>query len=143
MLVACSSKQEDVSASRSSEISNEVPFVVAKNYFYKNNQEGLPASPKITSAEAFNSLFGMATTMGEDGRPTEIDFAKQFVLAVVLPVTDYSTDIDPVKVEDKGSSIYYTYKVKTGEKQTYSIQPISIIILDKKYADREVVLVNE
>ena len=84
----------------------------------------------------------MATTMGKDGKPTPIDFSKQFVLAIVLPVTDFATEINPVKVEEKGDSLLYSYEVKTGEKQSYSIQPVSIIILDKKYENKEVVIVN-
>lgn len=121
----------------------EVPFEVAKNYFFKNDLDILPASPKITSAEVFNKLFGMATTMGEDGQPTQIDFAKQFAVAIVLPVTDFATEINPVKLEVAGDSLLYTYQIKTGEKQSYSIQPISIIAIDKKYENKEVVLVNE
>lgn len=100
----------------------EVPYEVAKNYFFKNDLDILPASPKITSAEVFNKLFGMATTMGEDGQPTQIDFAKQFAVAIVLPVTDFATEINPVKLEVAGDSLLYTYQVKTGEKQSYSIQ---------------------
>ena len=121
----------------------EVPYEVAKNYFFKNDLDILPASPKITSAEVFNKLFGMATTMGEDGQPTQIDFAQQFAVAIVLPVTDFATEINPVKLEVAGDSLLYTYQVKTGEKQSYSIQPISIIAIDKKYENKEVVLVNE
>ena len=33
--------------------------------------------------------------------------------------------------------------MKTGEKQSFSIQPVSIIILDKQYENKRVVLVNE
>ena len=123
--------------------SGEVSFEVAKNYFFKNGKDILPANPKITTEEEFSKLFGMATTMGKDGKPTPIDFGKQFVLAVVLPVTDFETEINPVKVEDKGDSLFYSYEVKTGEKQSFSIQPISIIAIDKKYEDKEVVLINE
>ena len=152
-LAACGNKQATTSTSEGDGANNEVAFTVAKNYFFKRSAEGrlqgkndlnlLPASPKITSEEVFNKHFGMATTMGEDGKPTPIDFTKQFVLAIVLPVTDMATEVNPVKVEEKGDSLLYTYKVKTGEKQSYSIQPISIIILDKKYENKEVVLVNE
>ena len=140
VMVACSNKQA-VAPTEGDEVSNEVAFEVAKNYFFKNDQE-IPSSPKITTAEEFGKLFGMATTMGEDGKPTEIDFTKQFVLAIVLPVTDYDTEISPMKVEEKGDSLLYTYEVKQGEQQTFSIQPVSIIILDKKYENKEVVLVN-
>ena len=85
----------------------------------------------------------MATTMGEDGKPTAIDFTKQFVLAIVLPVTDFATEINPVKVEEKGDSLLYTYEIKAGEKQSFSIQPVSIIVLDRKYENKRVVLLNE
>lgn len=83
---ACGNKQAAV-PTEGNEASDKVAFEVAKNYFFKNDQE-IPASPKITTAEEFGKLFGMATTIGEDGKPTEIDFTKQFVLAIVLPVTN-------------------------------------------------------
>ena len=140
-LVACNNKP--ATAVENNIEKGEVPFEVAKNYFFKNDLDILPASPKITSEEVFNKLFGMATTMGEDGQPTQIDFAKQFAVAIVLPVTDFATEINPVKLEVAGDSLLYTYQVKTGEKQSYSIQPISIIAIDKKYENKEVVLVNE
>ncbi|MBO4482801.1 MAG: hypothetical protein J5735_03205 [Prevotella sp.] len=138
-MVACNEKQ---TANVENNIeSKEVAFEVAKNYFFKKDCV-LPENPKITTKDDFNKLFGMATTMGKDGKPTSIDFSKQFVLAIVLPVTDFATEINPEKVEAKGDSLLYSYEVKTGEKQSYSIQPVSIIILDKKYENKEVVLVN-
>lgn len=139
-VIACSEKQ---TAPIGNETENkDVPFEVARNYFFKNNSAILPDNPQITTEEEFNKFFGMATTMGKDGKPTAIDFSKQFVIAVVLPVTDIETEINPVKVEEKGDSLLYSYEIKKGEKQSYSIQPVSIIILDKKYEEKEVVLVN-
>ena len=121
------------------ELVENVPFEVAKNYFLKNNQE-IPTSPKITTAEAFNQLFGMAAFMGKNGMPTTIDFDKQFVLAIVLPVTDVATEIIPQKVEVKGKRLFYSYEVKTGKQQSFSIQPVCIIILDKQYENHEILL---
>ena len=163
-MVACTNKP--ATTVEDNEESSEVAFEVAKNYFFKNgrsseshpslledgrvvtdegkvNDQVFPEYPKITTEEEFNKLFGMATTMGNDGKPTAIDFTKQFVLAIVLPETDFATEINPVKVEEKGDSLLYTYDVKTGEKQTFSIQPVSIIILDKKYENKDIVLVNK
>ena len=137
---ACTNKP--VTAVESNGESSEISFEVAKNYFFKNDQV-IPEYPKITTEEEFNKLFGMATVMGKDGKPTAIDFTKQFVLAIVLPETDFATEINPVKVEEKGDLLLYTYDVKTGEKQTFSIQPVSIIILDKQYESKRIVLVNE
>ena len=115
-----------------------VPFEVAKNYFFKNGQT-IPTSPKITAAEAFDQLFGMAAFMGKDGQPTAIDFDKQFVLAIVLPVTDVTTEIIPQKVEAKGDQLLYSYEVKTGKQQSFSIQPVSIIMIDKQFENHEVI----
>ena len=140
-MVACTTKQAETTVGNT-EISSEVAFEVAKNYFFKNNQE-IPASPKITSEEQFHQLFGMATTMGKDGKPTAIDFTRQFVLAIVLPVTDLETEITPVKVEAKGDSLFYTYEVKTGAKQSYSIQPISLIVLNKEFSNKEIILIKQ
>ena len=141
-LAACNSKQAAAPEAEDGNAAQEVAFTVAQNYFFKNNQQ-LPDNPKITTAEEFNKLFGMATTMGEGGKPTAIDFSKQFVLAIVQPVTDFATEINPLKVEEKGDTLFYTYGVKTGEKQSFSIQPVSIIILDKEYENKQVVLVDE
>ena len=139
-MTACTSNSKV--AAEVNEGSSELTFIVAKNYFFKNDQQ-IPSSPKITTEEEFHKLFGMATVMGEDGKPTAIDFTKQFVLAIVLSVTDTATEINPVKVEAKSDTLFYTYEVKTGEKQTYSIQPVSIIIIDKQYEDNEVKLIGD
>ena len=139
-LVACTTNKP--TSAGKSVVSSEVPFTVAEHYFFNKGQD-IPVNPKITSEELFKQLFGMATVMGENGKPTEIDFSKQFVLAVVLPVTDINTEINPVKVEEKGDTLFYHYDVKTGEKQSFSIQPLSIIILDKKYENKEIFLINQ
>ena len=139
-LVACTANK--ATSAEKSVVSSEVPFTVAEHYFFNKGQD-IPVNPKITSEELFKQLFGMATVMGENGKPTEIDFSKQFVLAVVLPVTDIDTEITPVKVEEKGDTLFYHYDVKTGEKQSFSIQPLSIIILDKKYENKEIFLINQ
>ena len=139
-LVACTANK--ATSAEKSVVSSEVPFTVAEHYFFNKGQD-IPVNPKITSEELFKQLFGMATVMGENGKPTKIDFSKQFVLAVVLPVTDINTEITPVKVEEKGDTLFYHYDVKTGEKQSFSIQPLSIIILDKKYENKEIFLINQ
>jgi len=142
-LAACSNNQPSTATpSQDNEATVVINFEEAHNYFFKNNQQ-IPENPKITTAEEFNTLFGMATVMGSNGKPTEIDFDKQMVLAIVLPVTDVTTEIIPIKVEEKDDVLYYTYQLKSGDKQSFTSQPISIIILDKKYADKEVKLLSE
>lgn len=117
-----------------------VAFEVARNYFFKNNQP-IPANAKISTQEQFSQLFGMATTMGPEGKPTPIDFTKQFVLAVVLPPSDIAMDIQPVQVKAQGDTLFYTYDVSLGERQSFQSQPLSIIILDRDLESKHVVLV--
>ncbi|MBR5436240.1 MAG: hypothetical protein IK120_05180 [Muribaculaceae bacterium] len=138
---ACTSEQTAAPA-EGGEDAATVAFTVAKNYFFKNDKE-IPANPKITTEEQFSNLFGMATVMGENGKPTAIDFSKEFVLAIVLPVTDVATEIIPLKIEEKDKVLDYCYEVKTGEKLSYEIRPCSIIILDKKYENYEVNMVKK
>ncbi len=142
ILAACDNKQFSTPAEEGKDVTKEVAFEIAKNYFFKNDQ-AIPTSPKITTEEDFEKLFGMATTMGEDGKPTEIDFTKKFVLAIVLPVTDIETEIIPIKVVEKNDTLHYTYKINTGEKLFFTIQPISIILLDKQYAPKQILLTAE
>ena len=135
-LAACSPNKPAAGGSR------EIPFEIAHGYFFNNGQT-LPSQPLIASEEEFSQLFGKAAFMGPNGTPTPIDFQKQCVLAIVLPITDVSTEITPLKVEEAGRELRYTYEVKTGEKQTFSIQPVSIIVLDKKYASHKVELIQK
>lgn len=109
----------------------DIPFVVAKNYFVKNTVTAIE-NPKIETAEKFAEIFGMATTMSKDGKPTPIDFTQQNVLTVILPKTDMSTTITPISLQknEKGD-IVLSYKIIVGEKQTYFIKPNFIIIVDK------------
>lgn len=136
-LTACTGRQATTVDSSAPDA--EIPFEVAKNYFFKNDQ-AIPENPKITSREEFDSLFGMATLMGADGQPTAIDFDHQFVIAIVQPATDIETEIRPLKVEARGDSLLYSYYVSTGEKQSFTTRPLSIIVLDKQYVNSQVVL---
>jgi len=61
ILAACANEQ----SSSPTDDGNVVAFEVARNYFF-NNDQGIPTSPKITRAEDFEKLFGMATFTGEE-----------------------------------------------------------------------------
>ena len=112
---------------------NEIPFYEAKNYFVRNDiQNSVPV--KLENEKDFKEYFGMAAVMGKDGMPTSIDFTKQYVIAVTLPETDTETDINLISLKkDINSDIILTYKVITGEKRSYTIVPVRLLIVDKKY----------
>ncbi|MGB0887005.1 MAG: hypothetical protein ACPGSL_02680 [Vicingaceae bacterium] len=119
----------------------DIPFSIAKNYFVKNDVENID-NPKIETAEKFNAVFGMTTTMDEDGKPTEIDFSKQYIIAIIKPETDLSTAIEPKSLQrnEKGE-IVLTYKCITEKKQSYTTCPNFAIIVDK--SENGNILLNE
>lgn len=111
-----------------------VRYVVARNYFH-NNDAPMPKSLKITSAKEFDEQFGAAAFMGKDGEPTKIDFKKSFVIAKVFPVTDQTTTLRMISLKKTSSRhLQMKYQLKQGsEHQSYSTQPILLIVVDKKY----------
>ena len=137
-IVACNNK---TATNVENKENGEIPFMVARNYFYKHNV-GVP-STKITTEEDFSKHFGMATRMGEEGKPTEIDFEKQFVVDFILPASKWQMEINPLKVEANGDTLFYSYDINVGRKQSYWSQYISVIVIDKEYEKQEVVLVND
>ncbi len=76
----------------------------------------------------------MATRMGKDGMPTEIDFNKEFIIGEILPETDVETTIEPVSLRKTGSSeLTLTYSIKRGAKRSYTTKPMFILKVDNKY----------
>ena len=92
--------------------------------------------PLITKQEEFSGLFGMAALMGKDGAPTSVDFSKESVIAIVLPETNVSTEIIPLRLE-KGAALglrmYYT--VKRGEEMMSTMRPILLVKIKNKYRE--------
>ncbi len=119
-----------------------VPFTKAENYFIKNCAK-LPDNHKITDKETFDSVFGMATTMGENGKPTEIDFDKSFVIAVETgPVQKETTLIPEYLINHHDGQLVFHYAIKQGEDISYTIRPVLIIIVDKDLANVPIKLVS-
>lgn len=112
---------------------NNVPYKVAENYFIKNSAKEV-YNPKIISQQDFDKIFGMATGMGENGKPTTIDFSKEYVIAVIKPETNKTIELTPVSVQkNEQGKVIFTYKTKTGAVQSYTTKPVLIIIVDKTY----------
>ena len=111
---------------------SDVPYTELDHYYFKNGQD-IPGNPKIDTEEAFASLFGMAPVMGESGKPTPIDFSKEFVIAVVCPVTEYHTELDPESLRMENGELVFTYTEAVGEKQSWSMQPILLVKVSRKY----------
>ncbi|WP_157492894.1 hypothetical protein [Echinicola pacifica] len=111
----------------------EVTYKVAEKYFIKNDA-GEVSQVKFETAEEFNSVFGMATVMGEGGKPTAIDFENEYVIAVVMPATNKATKLEPVSLmEDDHGHLTFSYEAIDGEEQTHSIKPVLLVIVDKDH----------
>jgi len=136
--IACQSKKmEDkkppIAEIKTAAIQETIPYTVAQNYFVKNTVDTI-ANPKIETEEVFNSYFGSATTMGKNGKPTAIDFSKEYVIAVLLPKTDTATTIQPISLKkEPNNSIVFEYKVNLGNTQSYTIRPFLLLVIDKKF----------
>ncbi|GGF22545.1 hypothetical protein [Echinicola rosea] len=142
-LAACDGKKtSETTTSESMEsheasMEKEIAFTVAEKYFMKNDAPNL-ADPKIETAKEFAKFFGSATVMGEDGKPTAIDFQTQYVIAVTKSATNVDTELSPVSlVSDGEGKLTLSYKVEKGETQSHSMKPILIVIVGKT-ADGEV-----
>ncbi len=130
-----------------------VPYSIAQGYFVRNDVDSLPFN-RIITREQFDSLFGMAAVMGANGKPTPIDFDRQFVIAVDAPVTNRITSIVPISLEfvpasiastnarakvAAGTTIEFTFKTQYGTPQSFSTHPGLILVVDRRY-DAPVVL---
>jgi hypothetical protein len=135
--IACQSKKmEDkkppIAEIKATAIQDTIPYAVAQNYFVKNTVDVI-ANPKIETEEVFNSYFGAATTMGKNGKPTAVDFNKEFAIAIVLPKTDNTTTIQPVALKKAGDdALVLEYKVAVGDKQSYTSRPFLLVLVDRK-----------
>jgi hypothetical protein len=110
----------------------EIEFIVLKNYFV-NKYASYLDNPKIETESKFNETFGMATTMSEDGKPTKIDFNKQFIVAIILPETAISTSIELKSlVKDLSGELTLSYKVIEDKTQSFTSIPFVAIAIGKK-----------
>lgn len=111
-----------------------VPFVLGENYFVKNTvSEDKNGAHKIETQEAFDEFFSPAATMGDSGMPSNIDFDKQFVIAIISASSDLKPSIDSISLNKEGAELLLKYKESFGEKQSFTMRPMAILIVDKKF----------
>jgi hypothetical protein len=126
--------ENDANTAKIIDTETEVPFKEAKNYFVKNTfHEDQLQSPKIETQEKLEEIFGAAAVMGPNGMPTEIDFTKQYAIAVVGKVNDTATTYKVRSLVQKLGVIELDLAIESGTKQSYSTQPYILLIVDRKY----------
>jgi len=135
LLLACNAKNTDSSVADEvqveAQVAKDIPFQIAQKYFLKTSVKQI-ADPKIDSKEEFDALFGSATTMGEGGTPTEIDFSKEYVIAISKPENEFATVLHADKiVQHEAGELVVNYKVEVGPKQSYTSVPLLLLVVDK------------
>ena len=110
-----------------------ISYKEAHNYFVRNDVTNY--SPRlIQSSEELSQYFGQATFMGKGGMPTNIDFTKYNVVAIIEPETNVDTQIKITSIKKQGDKIFVEYNVvKSGEKRSYSTVPCLLVQIEKKY----------
>lgn len=132
MMNACNSSKNSTETENPKEV--DMPFVTAKNYFVKNTfQDGSLSTLKLSNQADFDSIFGMATVMGSDGKPTAIDFSKQYAVSIIGSTTDKENSISINSLKKSDSVLVLEYKLIEGEKQSFSIRPFALIFIDNSY----------
>ena len=107
-----------------------IDFKTAENYFVKNTVEDAVPS-KITTQEEFDKYFGMATTMGDQGKPTPIDFNKEFVIIVDHNSTEKKVEISPIGLNKNEKNLTFTYKLTENGDNGFTTRPFLMIIVNK------------
>ena len=146
LVMSCNHEKKEETATSANQIIKiesdvvDIQFQIGKNYFVKNTIDSI-ANPLIETQAPFDSIFGMATVMGEEGKPTAIDFSKQSVIAVMIPETEYITNIVPVKLsKNNEGKLIFSYAINQGKKATSTMVPSCILIINKE--DRGDVMLN-
>lgn len=109
-----------------------IPFTPVAHHFVKNTyKQGDLKNPKIDNEKEFEAIFGVAATM--NNKPTQVDFTKQYVIAVIGKETDIATEMKPVSLQKQSNGdLVFTYEIKQeGGPQSYKIMPFLAIAVDK------------
>lgn len=117
-----------------------VSYSEARNYFFRNDAKQPTELLIIRSQAELEQYFGEAAFMGKGGEPTKIDFSKQFVVAKVLPVTNHLTNISLQRIERSGDNhLTLVWHIAVNDTpQSYSMQPMKLVVLDKKYEEYQI-----
>jgi hypothetical protein len=112
----------------------------AQGYFLRNDVSVDAVPGKITSQEQLLQFFGMATVMGENGKPTTIDFDKNFVVPVIYPVTDQETSVVVNSIKKTGANelTLDVSAIRGEEHHSYTIRPMELLIIDNQYRDFDI-----
>ena len=107
-----------------------VPFTELEHYYVRNDVDCRQIQRLILdNKEDFEAYFGKGAVMG--GMPTDINWKRQFVVAILLPVTRKTTMVTPMEVKQSPGNVILYYRVITGRKTSYTMVPFTAVALDR------------
>ena len=108
----------------------EVPYVTLKNYYVRNDVDCRRTQQLVIDSEKeFEKYFCAAAIMGS--APTDIDWKRQFVIAILLPETNKPTMVTPMKVKQSPGNVIFYYQVNIGHKTSHRLVPFAAIALER------------
>lgn len=112
------------------------PYTVLENYFVRNTVKPTKRYRIVLDNEKdFDAIFGHASLMGR--LPTDINWKKQYVVAIMLPETNRSTMVTPLDVKQSPGNVIFYYQVNTGHKTSYTIVPFAAVALERTIEPQE------
>ncbi len=127
----CSFMDKMYAAQKIDQVATPIKYTTLENYFVRNDVDCSKQQRLIINNKAeFEKYFGMAAHMG--GLPTEVNWNKQFVIALVLPETKRATSINPVAVKITDNNfLVFSYQVKKGDRISHTMVPFTAVAIDK------------
>lgn len=109
------------------------------NYYVKSGVVSKKIQRVVFDNEThFQQYFGEAAVMGRNGQPTPVNFKTQYVVAIILPVTDKDTQVIPAEISQVENTVIVNYRVKKGKKLGYNTIPFTAVAIDKPEVDSEI-----
>lgn len=120
----------------------KVPFQTMRGYFLKNNIDANRFSmKKILSKTELDSFFGMAAFMGAEGKPSTVDFSKQFIIPVVIEKTNKDITLEPVSLKiERAKKLKFHFRMSVGNVTTAESTPILLISINRRYKSYDILL---
>lgn len=121
---------------------HQVTLTALDNYFFKRSAQPVTSVlvKVINHDKYFNDNFGIAKTA--TNQVIKPDFSKQRVLAVIMPATSSKTTVSISKAEKTGSTLNLYFTVQSGEKMSYTIQPVALSVIDRDKSVKRVRFYN-
>ena len=137
---SCSFMDKMYAAQKIDQVATPISFTTLENYFVRNDVDCSKQQRLIINNKAeFEKYFGMAAHMG--GMPTEVNWNKQFVVALVMPETKRATSIYPVAVKVTDNNVLvFSYRVKKGDNMSHSMVPFTAVAIDKPASAQEMTI---